>query len=59
MAYLEISGECTSECDDCHREAVGIWYEDMETGVEWFICNSCQKLAQYPIMREGGSELEE
>ena len=42
MENLEqISGQHENECDICHRYSVGAWYQDMETGVEWFVCNEC------------------
>lgn len=42
MLY-EISGRHTDECDNCHHDKPGCWYEDEETGVEWFYCDDCKK----------------
>ena len=60
MVYLEISGEHVNECDECHNEALGIWYEDMDTGVEWFVCNACRARdeARGKCRYGDGSELE-
>ena len=42
MLY-RVSGYHVDECNECHYNRPGYWYEDEETGVEWFICDSCRE----------------
>lgn len=41
MSLIAISNPIVSECDRCHYTLGGHWFEDMNTGVEWFYCCDC------------------
>ena len=42
MSDIKVSGDMVDECDVCHHVKLGAWYEDSDTGVEWFLCDECK-----------------